>query len=50
MTRLQEAAYDAQMAAGLPVSDLAWALLVDDDGRIDHRRCAAYIHAIQQTP
>jgi hypothetical protein len=46
---LQEAAYNAQLAAGLPVSELARAVLVDDDGRIDYRRCATYIHAIQHT-
>jgi hypothetical protein len=47
-TRLQEAAYNAQLAAGLPVSALARAVLVKDNGIINHRRCASYIHAVQQ--
>jgi len=49
MTRLQENAYNAQLAAGLPVSSLADALLVMDDGGVIGRRdCATYIAAIQQ--
>lgn len=47
-TKLQEAAYNAQFSAGLPVSGLARATLITDDGLIDYRRCAAYIHAVQQ--
>ena len=50
MTRLQENAYNAQLAAGLPVSALASAMLVVDGGIISHRHCATYIRAIQQTP
>ena len=48
MTRLQEAAYNAQRAAGLPVSPLAEAILVMADGTISHRHCATYIVAVQQ--
>jgi hypothetical protein len=48
VTRLQENAYNAQLAAGLPVSALASAVLVVDDGVIGHRHCATYIRAIQQ--
>jgi hypothetical protein len=49
MTRLQENAYNAQLAAGLPVSSLADALLVaDESGVIGRQRCAAYIAAVQQ--
>ena len=48
MTRLQENAYNAQLAAGLPVSALASAMLVVDGGVIGHRHCAAYIRAIQE--
>ena len=48
MTKLQVAAYNAQLAAGLPVSELAHAVLLPDDGVMDYRHCATYIHAIQQ--
>lgn len=48
MTRLQEAAYSAQLAAGLPVSELARSVLTQDSRIIDYRQCAAYIHAVQQ--
>jgi len=48
MTKLQEAAYNAQLAAGLPISELAGAVLIKDDGIIDHQHCASYIHAVQQ--
>lgn len=47
-TKLQEAAYGAQFAAGLPVSFLASAVLEKNGGRIDFRHCATYIHAVQQ--
>jgi hypothetical protein len=50
VTKLQEAAYDAQRAAGLPVSMLAEAILIVDDGKISHRHCATYILAVQQLP
>jgi hypothetical protein len=48
-TKLQEAAYGAQLAAGLPVSDLATAVLISADGTIHHRFCASYIHALQRS-
>ncbi len=48
MTRLQEKAYNAQLAAGLPVSELAEAVLIMDDGLITRQNCATYIRAIQQ--
>ncbi len=48
MTRLQEAAYNAQLAAGLPLSKLAGKVLIKDDGIIDHQHCASYIHTVQQ--
>ena len=48
MTRLQEAAYNAQLAAGLPVSKLASAVLIKGDGIINYQQCARYIHAVQQ--
>ena len=47
-TRLKQAAYDAQLAAGLPVSTLARAVLVKDNGIINHQHCAKYIVAVQQ--
>jgi hypothetical protein len=37
------------LAAGLPVSELARAVLVKDDGMINYRRCSSYIQAVQQT-
>ena len=48
MTRLQQAAYNAQLAAGLPVSRLAMATLVSDNGRISYQDCAEYIRAVQR--
>lgn len=48
VTRLQEAAYNAQLAAGLPISELAAAVLTRDDGVIGLQYCASYIHAVQQ--
>jgi hypothetical protein len=36
------------MAAGLPVSDLARAVLLKDAGRIRYQCCETYIHAVQQ--
>lgn len=48
MTKLQEAAYNAQLAAGLPISELACAILIKGDQIIDHRHCVTYIHAIQR--
>jgi hypothetical protein len=43
--KLRQAAYDAQLSAGLPVSDLAGAVLIVADGSISHRHCATYILA-----
>lgn len=48
MTKLQESAYNAQRAAGLPVSTLGEALLIMDDGKINYRHCANYILVVQQ--
>lgn len=48
MTKLQAAAYSAQLAAGLPVSERADAILIMDNGIIGHRDCATYIVAVQQ--
>ena len=48
ITKLQEAAYNAQLAAGLPISEMACAVLIKNDGIIDHQHCSSYIHAIQQ--
>jgi putative metallohydrolase (TIGR04338 family) len=36
------------LAAGLPVSMLARAMLIKDDGVINYQHCARYIHAVQQ--
>jgi putative metallohydrolase (TIGR04338 family) len=36
------------LAAGLPVSELARAVLVKDHGMINYERCSSYIHAVQQ--
>ena len=47
-TKLQEAAYNAQLAAGLPVSKLAAEMLGATDGLIDLGHCATYIHAVQR--
>jgi hypothetical protein len=49
MTKLQQAAYDAQLAAGLPISRLASEILADGDGLIPIERCARYCAAVQQT-
>ena len=46
-TRLQEAAYNSQLAAGLPTSELAGTLLIQPDGVVGLRPCEAYLHAIQ---
>src|SRR6266436_3696919 len=48
MTRLQEAAYNAQLAAALPVSKLAETMLIIDDGIIDRQHCAIYVLAVQR--
>jgi len=47
-TRLQQAAYDAQLAAALPGSDLGRALLGPDGQTVPLARCALYICTIQQ--
>jgi hypothetical protein len=36
------------LAAALPISELAGAVLIKGDGIIDHKHCASYIHAVQQ--
>jgi len=36
------------LAAGLPVSELARAVLVEDNGIINYQHCASYIHAVQR--
>jgi hypothetical protein len=36
------------LAAGLPVSELASELLIKEDGMINYRRCASYIHVVQR--
>ncbi|HET7660840.1 MAG TPA: hypothetical protein VFK66_10675 [Oryzihumus sp.] len=46
-TKLQEAAYNSQLAAALPNSELAHILHIQPDGLVDLRQCGAYIHAIQ---
>ena len=48
MTKLQQAAYDAQLAAALPVSELASAVLISVDGPIGLQNCATYILAVQE--
>jgi hypothetical protein len=48
VTKLQQAAYDAQMATSLPVSGLALAVLTNNNGIITYQRCASYVHAVQQ--
>lgn len=47
-TRLQQAAYDAQLAAALPGSDLGRALLGRDGETVAIARCRLYIHTVQQ--
>ncbi|MCD0482757.1 hypothetical protein LO771_10190 [Streptacidiphilus sp. ASG 303] len=47
-TRLQQAAYNAQWAAGLPTSDLARELFTHRSRLVSHRRCAIYIHSLQE--
>jgi len=49
MTRLQQAAYNAQLAAALPVSDLGETVLGFDHGLISRRHCAIYVLAVQRT-
>jgi hypothetical protein len=48
MTRLQQAAYNAQLAAALPVSQLAETVLAIDDGIISRQHCAIYVLAVQR--
>jgi hypothetical protein len=47
MTKLQEAAYNAQVAAGLPTTPFARDVLSPVRQTIDFRQCATYIHAVQ---
>lgn len=49
MTRLQQAAYNAQLAAALPVSDLGETVLGFDHGLISRQHCAIYVLAVQRT-
>jgi hypothetical protein len=48
MTRLQQAAYNAQLAAALPVSELGETVLAIDDGMISRQHCAIYVLAVQR--
>jgi hypothetical protein len=48
VTRLQQAAYNAQLAAALPVSNLAETMLVSDHGIINRQHCAIYVLAVQR--
>ena len=48
MTRLQQAAYNAQLAAALPVSNLAETMLVSDHGITNRQHCAIYVLAVQR--
>ena len=48
MTRLQEAAYNAQLAAALPVSNLAETMLAINGGMINRQHCAIYVLAVQR--
>jgi hypothetical protein len=45
VNRLQDAAYGAQWAACLPISDLGRRLFIHNDGPIPVDRCAAYLDA-----
>jgi len=46
-TKLQEAAYNSQLAAALPHSELAHTLYIQPDGLVGIRQCGAYILTIQ---
>lgn len=48
MTRLQQTAYNAQLAAALPVSDLGETVLAFDHGIISRQHCATYVLAVQR--
>ncbi|NUR69496.1 MAG: hypothetical protein HOU81_01610 [Hamadaea sp.] len=48
MTRLQQSAYDAQLAASLPASRLGLELLVPRDGAIALQDCARYLAVVQR--
>jgi hypothetical protein len=48
VTKLQQDAYNAQLAAGLPVSELARELLVESGGAVGVSGCGRYIHALQR--
>jgi hypothetical protein len=47
VTPLQQAAYDAQLAAALPSCELGHALLIPNGGLITAAQCATFILAIQ---
>ena len=49
MTKLQQAAYDAQLAAALPTSLLAVDLLSSVHDTVDVRNCATYINTLQMS-
>lgn len=49
LTKLQQLAYDAQLAAGLPASLLAVELLHATNGEVSAEDCANYLVAVQQT-
>lgn len=50
-TRLQAAAYDAELAAGLPLSELGRVTLGagPEDAAVSPAQCATYLHAVQRT-
>jgi hypothetical protein len=49
MTKMQQAAYNAQLAAAIPVSKLAESILIERAGTINFQHCASYVRAVQQT-
>jgi putative metallohydrolase (TIGR04338 family) len=48
LTKLQQRAYDAQMAADLPVSHLGTQILIARKGVVGIENCARYIAAVQE--
>lgn len=48
LTKLQQRAYDAQIAADLPASRLATHILISRNGTVGIENCARYIAAVQQ--
>jgi putative metallohydrolase (TIGR04338 family) len=49
LTKLQQSAYDAQLAAGLPASQLGTDMLIMKNGTVDLNDCARYLAAVRQT-